>query len=358
MGTVARSLDRKVAMLRRPTLLVVVLAAGCSSAEPEEAMPEDEETQEPAGSDRRDAGRTGDARTPSPAADKLDAGPRRTDAGAGSDAGRTLVDARASDASDARTASGTDAQGAIARDAMSPVPAEGQGCGAGAFCADFEDQTGGQLSGEWSAVSPTCTGNGMSAIDDTIAHAGKRSVRLSSPGGTCHHIFAKPRLDLAAFGSELWVRMFARFDKPLGAEHVTFFAMHDRVSGKDLRMGGQSGILMWNREVGDATLPELSPNGIAKSVPIAAGVWKCIEFHLSGSAGKLETFVDDQLVEALVVDGTPTMDVDGQWLRGATAGSWMADVEDLRFGWESYGGPPNTVWYDDIVVGAERAGCK
>jgi hypothetical protein len=29
----------------------------------------------------------------------------------------------------------------------------------------------------------------------------------------------------------------------------------------------------------------------------------------------------------------------------------------VRFGWESYGDQANTLWFDDLAIGASRIGC-
>jgi hypothetical protein len=63
--------------------------------------------------------------------------------------------------------------------------------------------------------------------------------------------------------------------------------MPDSAQGakKHLRIGGQSKILMYNRETDDATLPDLSPQGIAASKPLPTNAWTCFEYHL-GTDGK------------------------------------------------------------------------
>jgi hypothetical protein len=55
--------------------------------------------------------------------------------------------------------------------------------------------------------------------------------------------------------------------KALTSEHVTFVVMPDAAEGvnQHLRFGGMSEIMMWNRQDNDATLPDLSPQGIATS---------------------------------------------------------------------------------------------
>jgi hypothetical protein len=32
-------------------------------------------------------------------------------------------------------------------------------------------------------------------------------------------------------------------------------------------------------------------------------------------------------------------------------------VNDLRLGWESYGGDADTLWFDDVALGTGRIGC-
>ncbi|MFM2419445.1 MAG: hypothetical protein RL385_4168 [Pseudomonadota bacterium] len=226
-------------------------------------------------------------------------------------------------------------------------------CAAPAVCTDFEDGTRGLPPG-YRIVSPNCSGDGSAQVDTAFAHSGTHALKVQSGGGYCNHVFVAPAQDLGPFQANLWVRFYVRLSAPLSASHVTLLAMHDGETDKDLRMGGQNQILMWNRERDDATLPELSPNGTGQSVALVAARFQCVEFHLAGDAGQLETFVDGARVSGLVVDDAPTADIDAQWLR---AGPFRAKVSDVRFGWESYGGDPMTLWFDDIVVGSERSGC-
>ncbi len=34
-----------------------------------------------------------------------------------------------------------------------------------------------------------------------------------------------------------------------------------------------------------------------------------------------------------------------------------ADLKSVRIGWESYGEGADTLWFDDVAVGAARIGC-
>jgi hypothetical protein len=214
------------------------------------------------------------------------------------------------------------------------------------MCADFE-------SGTIEKQSLNCSGTGEASIAAGVAHSGTKALHIAGGGGYCNHVFA--RWPLTGAPPALWVRFWLRVSTALGSEHVTFLAMRDEADGaKDLRMGGQSSILMFNRESDDATLPALSPTGISLSRALTPATWACVEVHLDQTAGTMSTYVDGAQVAGLVLDGTATGDIDEQWLRKA----WKPSLSDLRLGWESYGGSPNELWFDDVFVGASRPGCQ
>jgi hypothetical protein len=230
----------------------------------------------------------------------------------------------------------------------------GGGCAAAFLCDDFEQDAPGQAPGAPFAVeTPNCSGAGTAAVDSSQAHSGTRSVRVAGAGGYCDHVFFGAALPSAATGT-MWGRFYVRFDAALGAGHVTFLAMHDASVGKDLRMGGQDQVLMWNRESDDATLPAMSPAGTAQSLAPAIARWTCVEFAVDQTAHTLRTWVDGAPVAGLVDDGVPTPDVDAQWLQGT---AWAPRLADVRFGWESYAGQADTLWFDDVAVGDARLGC-
>jgi hypothetical protein len=255
------------------------------------------------------------------------------DAGAGA---RTGADAGAG--ADAASADG----GASAIDAAACV-----------VCDDFErGVVGVPPGGAWTVSSPNCSGTGSLAIDGTVAHSGSKSVKVSGAAGYCNHVFFATSITAAR--PVTWLRFYVRLDTALGDGHTTFLAMRDAHDAKDLRMGGQNRVLMYNRESDDATLPEMSPAGAAKSIAPNAGAWTCVESAIDQGNKTIRTWVDGVAIEGLADDGVPTTDVDAAWLRDT---AWTPDLVDVRFGWESYGSQAETLWFDDVAIGTERLGC-
>lgn len=232
------------------------------------------------------------------------------------------------------------------------------GCGGLPLCDDFEGAAAGGPpdTSLWTVGSPNCSGSGTLAIDDGVAHSGARSLRIDGGGGYCDHVFAAHTAAIAEIGSVVYGRVWVRFESKLGQGHTTFLTLRDTADsgGKDLRMGGQSEIFMWNRESDDATLPALSPAGIALSTAPVAGAWTCVEFMIDEAQGLLTTWVDGDEVAGLVVDAAPTPDVDQQWYNKPM---WRPALADFKIGWESYAGQTMTLYFDDVALDDERVGC-
>ncbi|KAI1339668.1 hypothetical protein F5Y15DRAFT_66424 [Xylariaceae sp. FL0016] len=204
----------------------------------------------------------------------------------------------------------------------------------------------------WPIYAPDCNQGGKVTLDSSTAHSGKNSVRVDGAGGFCGHIF---------FGTtkvpsgDVYVRAWVKASKALTDSHVSFITMPDSAQGsnKHLRIGGQSKILMYNRESDDATLPDLSPQGIAASTALPTGSWQCFEYHL-GTDGTVETWLNDKAIAGLTSKtGTANANA-AQWQRSSV----KPKVTGIYFGWESYGGDTNTFWYDDISVGTSKIGCS
>jgi hypothetical protein len=228
-------------------------------------------------------------------------------------------------------------------------------CGSAILCDGFESQTGSVPAGSWAVTYPDCQGTGTAAVDSAVAHSGTKSVRVNGTAGYCNHVFVGSTQNLSGAGAVRYARLWARHTTALPQQHVTFLAMRDANDGnRDLRMGGQNGALQWNRASDDATLPEQSPAGVALSLPLPTNVWSCVEFMVDGTQGQLRTWVNGTEVAGLVADGTPTHDIDSQWLSRA---NWRPSLTDFRVGWESYGDGADTLWFDDVALASSRIGC-
>jgi hypothetical protein len=234
-----------------------------------------------------------------------------------------------------------------------------RGCASFALCDDFEGAAvgGPPNPATWTVGAPNVTGTGALAIDDGQHHSGARSVKVSGQGGYSNHIFLTNTAAIASLGPSVWGRFWVRLSDTLGDGHTAFLAMTDAAdAGKHVRMGGQSKILMWNRESDDATLPALSPTGIAASRALPPNQWLCVEFNVDATTtpASMRTWVDGVEVPGLYVDATPTPDLDEQWLRRP---GWRPTLTDFSLGWESYAGQAMTLWFDDVALDRARIGC-
>jgi hypothetical protein len=263
-------------------------------------------------------------------------------------------------ADDAASAPGSlDAGTAVEASTRPPTGEDGgasRGCGGATVCDDFERAPVGALPPGWTLSTPSCSGKGAVAVDDSQAHSGARSIKVTGAGGYCDHAFFASAA-IVALRPVAWLRFFVRLESPLGDGHTTFVAMKTQHDGKDLRMGGQNRVLMMNRESDDATLPSMSPAGTAQSVALTAARWTCIETEIDQATRTVRTWVDGAAIAGLVEDGVPTAEIDAAWLTQGQGPLWVPDVVDARFGWESYAGQTQTLWFDDVAIGSARIGC-
>jgi hypothetical protein len=208
------------------------------------------------------------------------------------------------------------------------------------------------LSPTWTTTYAPCQpGAGKNSLDNTVSFSGTNSLLTNGGANFCDHVFLSS--SLAAVTGDLFVRFRIRLSTALPSGHMTFLAMTDSLTGKNVRMGGQSGVFMFNRETDDATLPTLSPTGISLSVTPQANTWYCVEFAFQAVNGKtnLTTWINGNRIEGLSTGNTA---IDSGW---TTVTSYKLN-QDIKFGFEDYGGATvfNT-WFDDIVVHSQRIGC-
>ncbi|KAK6338529.1 hypothetical protein TWF730_002592 [Orbilia blumenaviensis] len=220
------------------------------------------------------------------------------------------------------------------------------------FAQISEDFEGGWDQSKWSIYAPDCSQGGSVSLDTSTGHSGSNSIKISGAGGYCGHIFVGTKQVPAG---DVYVRAWVKASNALTNSHVTFITMPDSSLGtnKHLRIGGQNSILMYNRETDDATLPDLSPQGVGTSTGLPTGSFQCFEYHI-GSDGTIETWLNGDAIAGLTVGPGISNPNAQQWTRS----SYSPKLTGIYFGWESYGGDANTLWYDDIVIGSSRVGCS
>jgi hypothetical protein len=231
------------------------------------------------------------------------------------------------------------------------------GCADLPLCEDFESAAadGPPDPALWTVTSPNCAGSGSLHVTTgagpqrrALAARRRRRWVLRSRVHRPHRRAHRP--DRA--GPRPLLRAPRRPARP---GHTTFMTLRDAAdNAKDLRMGGQNEILMWNRESDDATLPSLSPAGIALSTKPAAQQWTCVEFVIDQTQGGLVTRVDGVEIPGLHVRRRADPDVDQQWLNKP---DWKPALEDIKFGWESYAGQTMVLYFDDIALADAPIGC-
>jgi hypothetical protein len=267
----------------------------------------------------------------------------------------TSTEPTTADPATTSTSTSTGSTTDITTDATTGAPVDD--CADLPLCDDFESAAPGDPPDPsiWQVVSPDCSGTGKLAVADDQAHSGARSLRVDGGGGYCDHVFIAHAAALESLPPVWYARFYIRLDAALGDGHVTFVSMTDTADGGPLRIGGQAKILMWNRASDDATLPVLSPMGIALSVPLPAQQWSCLEFMVDETAAELRTWVDGTEVAGLHVDGAPTPEVDQQWHNKP---GWKPTLTDFKLGWESYAGQPMILHFDDVALSAAPIGCQ
>jgi hypothetical protein len=243
----------------------------------------------------------------------------------------------------------------------SPPPAA-SACNGLLLCDGFEAGAAGAApdASRWSVGGPNCfSGAGRAVLDDQVARSGTRSVRFEPGPDYCGHVFIQTPA-IATLGAVRFGRFFVRLDRSVGNTQVTLASLRDEARSTpsqtaELRLGSQSGTLMWGRSNDGATLPTLSPNGIALGFALPARQWVCVEFRIDQDRGQIQTWVDGQTPAGLQADGEPTADVDQNWI--AQDPAWRPRLADFKLGWEAYDGSTNTVWIDDVALDARRIGC-
>jgi len=294
-----------------------------------------------------------------------------TPLGAGDDGGAPEAQAQGPDAPStsnvAADAAGADGPATFAPETGASTAgreaAPAGGCGAAAFCDDFESDTAGMAPGaaRWT-VSMGCNPNNQDGpadgggllvgIDDSQAHSGARSLRVVG-GDSCGFYAVHTRTFAGgSIGPQLFVRFYARFSGSPTQNHNGFLSI---ANGSDhLRLGFQDQVVAWNAQTTDATLPDMDPQGTTLSAATTPGRWSCFEFHVDGTNGHIEFWLDGATVTGLTYVGSSQQGVNDQWAR---SGPTSLSPTSLGLGWLGLN-DQMTTWFDDVAVGGSRIGCN
>jgi hypothetical protein len=282
---------------------------------------------------------------------------RAADAGSGSEAAAidattsgALADSSALEVSSA--AEGGDAN----------VPEVGVPCASLPLCDDFEQDAPGAAPKGWTVVmgcnpntvdAPVEGGGLLVGVDSSQHHSGSNALRVVG-GDSCGY-YAVNTSAFAATGDQLYARLWVLFSGTPTQGHNGFLSMSTS-SGDHFRLGFQDGVVAWNAQKSDATLPDMDPQGTSLSVATAAATWTCIEFHIDSTNGHVEFWLNGSAsaVAGLSYDGGNVQGVNDQWARGAPAPPRPAD---FAIGWLGLNNQ-QTVWFDDVTLAGARIGCQ
>lgn len=186
------------------------------------------------------------------------------------------------------------------------------------------------------------------------AFSGSRSLKVDVLSGTA---MLMTSVGLPANGAT-YFRARVRFANGSGSDlwnsHVTFVegggfeADGQPNSHIEVRLGGQAGMLHANLSQGDGLSP--SPWAMPCALctpPPPSNTWACLEGMFDIANEKVQAWLDGQeIVNAAMPSDWHVM-----------SSTYPESLERIGFGWETYGGGANTVYYDDIAIGAERIHC-
>jgi hypothetical protein len=187
-------------------------------------------------------------------------------------------------------------------------------------------------------------------VDSSQHHTGKNALRVVG-GDSCGY-YAVTTSAFAALGSQLYARFWVTFSSGPTQGHNGFLSMAT-TGGDHFRLGFQDGVVAWNAQKSDATLPDMDTQGTSQSVSPPAATWTCIELHVDEASGHIESWVNGAAVSGLSWDGGSTQGVDDQWAHGAPS---PPVPTDLGLGWLGLNNQ-ETVWFDDVAIAGSRIGC-
>lgn len=113
-------------------------------------------------------------------------------------------------------------------------------------------------------------------------------------------------------------------------------------------------------EHGDAIYPKGPSNGDEK---LPKNTWVCLEILFdkkpaNAYADTLTTWVDGRMVSE--IKAANQADWGAAWQNGPPPANWLENIfaGAISFGWQTYGGAGNDIYFDDLVIATERVGCS
>jgi hypothetical protein len=202
------------------------------------------------------------------------------------------------------------------------------------FCSGFENG--------FPAATRNIIGGGdvpnAFALDTAERNSGAQALLLPAQP-TIRFVYRVLAVPVTA--QQFWARMFFRTDVAFGSSvvHESIFGasagdltQDNNQEGRRIELSEQFEYMLLN--VSDTT-PEP-----AVRRQLAANEWHCIEARYDGDAGQVEIFADG---EQFINDEGPL---------------FQADFQTFRLGYMQFNGTPRNVWYDDVILSANRVGCN
>jgi hypothetical protein len=217
-----------------------------------------------------------------------------------------------------------------------PPSAPDIACPAGAtFCAGFENDA--------LPNGAIYQGNPGLEFDDTVSHSGERSAVFEPVDGFNIRAVVTP-----IPGQAFWVRLFIQTSTTFGdndhdslfvASTANFQQDNNAENGPEFSEQGNQILINANDQLFNAAGAGFPSNGQG-GPQLTPNVWHCVEAFYDGGSGNVQFFND------------------GQQIISAPGFSRLT-YASFRFGYLQFPGhAPRVVWYDDVVVAANRVGCN
>jgi len=232
------------------------------------------------------------------------------------------------------------------------------GCGGLPLCDDFEAASGTLNTALWTTIPNTLSGTASATIDTMGAHGSSHSLKVNSPD----RLYLRNSSVIGTLGPIVHVRFYARFATALPMGHGAIIVTHnpaapDQYSQQnELRFGSQDAVFHWNTDSDAANIPTVGP-GDSSSVGVTPNTWYCYELTINTN-GHLNVSINGNDVAGLTEDGVPTANIDDAWVGSNASLMRYTAFGDFNFGWQSYGGGPMTIWFDDVALSSAPIGCS